>query len=436
MQEREARRALGDRILRDRILRGWGFASALFVGANLLALPLIETRSLADEPEYVSFVDAGIRAAYPDWKEPERRRLRWETRFMGMGKEALILPREQAYQGEHVNVSEHGFRHVRDQGPWPPSRDHYNLFFFGGSAGFGYHVRDEDTVASRLQEALGKREGRSVRVYNFARGGYAAEHQRLALSRLLALGHAPDMAVHLDGMNEFATGGGGPLLARVHTQPYQDDLRHPLRAWLAALPIVRALPARSAGLFGDAGRPVDALSAAEERERYDDADRDRRIIHHYFANMVATRTLGDVHGVESLFVWQPVPTYGYDLEHHANRGSFKNHTYSRYGYPRMAQRVRKGRTSPHFVWCADLQRGPRGAALRGSRALQPEAVAARGAVHRRCHHERQASPAATARSSEERRQLLNVRRITARGGAIVLDCRGGAHLRAQRRGRT
>jgi hypothetical protein len=234
------------------------------------------------------------------------------------------------------------------------------VFFFGGSTGFGYGVRDEDTVASRLQGQLVERARRPVRVYNFAHGGYDSRQERLALERLLALGYVPDLAIFLDGMNDFHTGPASSFVTRAATRTLEQTLRSPLRSWLAALPVVRAIPPRLRGratglLPGEASEPP--RTDAEERRRYDDGARHRRVIEAYLANLRVTRAIAAADRFDVLFVWQPVPNYHYDLSHHVARGAFGSHAYARYGYPAMARRVARGGIDPDFVWCADVQLG-------------------------------------------------------------------------------
>ncbi len=62
-------------------------------------------------------------------------------------------------------------------------------------------------------------------------------------------------------------------------------------------------------------------------------------------------------GVRAWFVWQPVPTYGYDLRYHPFAGpTFGRHWHSGYGYRRMAE-VARNKWEATFLWCADLQEG-------------------------------------------------------------------------------
>ena len=75
---------------------------------------------------------------------------------------------------------------------------------FGGSTAFGIGVPDDQTVASHLQTQLGTaRDGREVRVYNFGRGAYYSSQERALFERLIVAGYVPNLAIFLDGLNDF-----------------------------------------------------------------------------------------------------------------------------------------------------------------------------------------------------------------------------------------
>ena len=62
-------------------------------------------------------------------------------------------------------------------------------------------------------------------------------------------------------------------------------------------------------------------------------------------------------GVLPVFVWQPVPGYKYDLEHHLFVAP-DAYQKPRQFYQLMASRLREdrdGEFGPNFLWCADLQ---------------------------------------------------------------------------------
>src|SRR6185503_15185425 len=95
---------------------------------------------------------------------------------------------ERPFHGRFVNVSENGFRVSAQQGPWPPDADNFNIFLFGGSTTFGYGLPDSQTVASYLQDDLAARSSPHVRVYNFGRGSYVSEQERVLFEELLLAG--------------------------------------------------------------------------------------------------------------------------------------------------------------------------------------------------------------------------------------------------------
>jgi hypothetical protein len=64
--------------------------------------------------------------------------------------------------------------------------------------------------------------------------------------------------------------------------------------------------------------------------------------------------------VRPLFVWQPVPTYHYDLRYHLFGDlDFGVNNCSAFGYARMADRLRHAPPASDFLWAADVQEGVR-----------------------------------------------------------------------------
>jgi hypothetical protein len=61
------------------------------------------------------------------------------------------------------------------------------------------------------------------------------------------------------------------------------------------------------------------------------------------------------YGVRALFVWQPVPTYRYDLRFHLfGEFDFEQNNYAHFGYARLRERM--GATfGEDFLWLADMQ---------------------------------------------------------------------------------
>ena len=64
-------------------------------------------------------------------------------------------------------------------------------------------------------------------------------------------------------------------------------------------------------------------------------------------------------GVIPMFVWQPIPTYKYDISNHlfVSTGPWMRGSGARTkrGYQYVAESLRKGEPSLRFLWLADIQ---------------------------------------------------------------------------------
>ena len=224
--------------------------------------------------------DEDLARIYPGWSREEVTSLVQESRRRKLEYRAFSQFGEGRYAGRYVNVSEHGFRRSRAQGPWPMSPSATNLWIFGGSTTFGYGLPDDETVPSFVQQALARElPGATVAVYNFGQGFYYSS-QELALfySLLLSQDVLPTVAVFVDGVNES-----------MREPFYSEALRTMVRAPYLA-PYARV-------------RPVPLADGEQVVARYLE---NRRLIESWCA----------VHGIRPLFVWQPSPAWKYDLRYH------------------------------------------------------------------------------------------------------------------------
>jgi len=280
----------------------WLTASFCLLALNVLAAGVLFLWHPSADVEEPPYVEEALQRIYPDWSEEDRRVLRDENR-RDFQAEAMVQFREKQQTGRFSTVDRHGFRHGLEQGLWPPESRFFNIFVLGGSTAFGYGVPDEDTIPSQLQRLLGRVElARPPRVYNFGRGAFDSTMERILFDKLITLGPKPDLVVFLDGLNEFYWPDGPSPLTAHWTKRVQEALAHPFRAVVQSLPVMR---------------------------------------------------LADIPVV---MVWQPVPTYGYDLRHHVFDGSFGRHELTRTGYPRMRGRLRNDPLGENFFWCAEIQR--------------------------------------------------------------------------------
>jgi hypothetical protein len=306
--------------------------------------------------------NSSLRAVYPGMDAEAISQLIHETWSRPYAYEPFTQFKERPFHGRFVNVSEDGFRVSKDQGPWPPDPGNYNVFLFGGSTTFGYGVPDDQTVASYLQDDLRRATSATVCVYNFGRSSYVLEQERVLFEELLLAGTVPDLALFIDGLNEFAFPFGPAETQRL--QAVFDSKPDALDrwGWLESLPMTR---------LAHYSRRV-AVSAASHRRRsdprnteptaafddgkYHDPEVIAGVIARYLNNKKLTEAVARDYGTRAVFVWQPIPLYKYDLHHHLFATSdFGSNFFARYGYRYMADRMDEASVQGNFLWCADIQ---------------------------------------------------------------------------------
>jgi hypothetical protein len=330
-------------------------ACLLLVLTNAIAAGVLARRASKAIKVYPEYMHEALAIAYPDLSHSERAEFMRE-RSPSTTLEVLAQPHEAETSGTFVNVDSHGFRLGANQGPWPLSDEFFNVFVFGSSTAFGFGVADRDTISSYLQIELARLGlPKEPRTYNFGRAAFYSTPERLLFAKLLAFETAPDLAIFVDGMSEFFNQSDPPPWTLTATRAVSDRLAHPWRTALNTLALVRLrtqLVTRRVPLATLAGVQADHRFAPS-----DDPAMHNRVIDRYVSNKRITEALAAAYGVEATFVWQPTPTYRYDLRHHLFKGDFGHHQSSGHGYPRMAEFVRDQPLGENFLWCADIQEG-------------------------------------------------------------------------------
>ncbi len=304
--------------------------------------------------------------AYPDMAPEDVSHLLSETWSVPSVYEPYTLFKERPTAGKWVNVDPNGFRYVMNQGPWPPDPGNVNVFVFGGSTTYGYGVPDWETIPSHLQEILQEHVPKPVRVYNFGRGYYYSTQEKILLERLLGAGHVPHLAVFIDGVNDL-----GGTLDDDRPDMYQDILEYaflgPQQATapqnlLTRLPITRAINhiKLRAGIKKETPQqPQEQPSYGTEELRKYYAALFPRILDRYWANKKMIEAVCQTYRVIPLFVWQPGPTYKYDLRYHlfGNQSPPLAEDPRTFDYPWVAEEraANPDKFAERFVWLADLQ---------------------------------------------------------------------------------
>jgi hypothetical protein len=301
---------------------------------------------------------AKVALAYPGWQRQDLVELLRESERSATNEyEPYTEFRLRPQRGRFVNVSGEGYRLVRRQGPWPPARAAYNVFVFGGSTTFGMGVPDADTIPSLLADQVTHDAcGRQAYVYNFGRPGYLARQEAILYEQLLLRGAVPDLAIFVDGLNEFYV-WPRPLSAermRASLAGWGSGAAPRLLDWLCTLPLGRLAQALQARLAPD---------PPEWHARERDALPVERVIEDWKANARLVESVARAHGARCLFVWQPVPAYQYDSELNpffdSTSVDYQTAPRMRRGYELLDAERRRGDPVPGFLWLADLQQGRR-----------------------------------------------------------------------------
>ena len=288
--------------------------------------------------------------AYPGWTgEDVKTLLRETTRAREYEYEPFTGFRERPFHGQFVNIDAAGFRLSKDQAPWPPRPQAINVFVFGGSTTYGTRLPDDETIASYLQEfATADHPAPPVAIYNFARTAYFSSQERVLFQRLLSAGFVPNVAVFVDGLNEFLFADGRTLLD-FRFKSFMDG--KPESTTSAAIPMVQAARRLSAR-WSKPNSQSQAVAQADSALVQGAVDR-------YMANKRMIELIAAGFGVRILFVWQPVPTYNYDLQYHRfvqkSGGTWQHEQRCASGYPLMENLRAQGKLGSDVLWLADLQ---------------------------------------------------------------------------------
>lgn len=287
-----------------------------------------------------------LSAAYPGWAVKDRTELLQEVYGRVMNYEDYVMFREGALRGKYINVSENGFRQIQNQGPWPPNPENFNVFVFGGSTMFGSALPDEQTVPSRLQAVLAASTARRVCVYNFGTSFFYSTQERLLLERLLSQGFTPNVALFVDGLNDFIQADDTPAYRERFKAAFEQA--HQKRKLFAAL--ADQLPAARLA------QSIRARKKPEPEELTKETARAARTIITYRNNKAMIEALCHAKGVIPVFAWQPIPWYHYDLKYFLWYGTTaKPRMIHGLGYEQMHGIFEQGTLGANFLWCADLQ---------------------------------------------------------------------------------
>lgn len=254
--------------------------------------------------------------------------------------------------GRFVNIDPAGFRRSKDQGPWPPDSKNLNVFVFGGSTTFGYGVPDDHTVPSYLQPRVAPAaDGRRARVYNFGHSGFYSTQERILFERLVVAGHVPDVAIFIDGLNDFAAFNDEPMTALRLAYAFRSTDEGPVWTALRAIPLTTTV--LHAGRLLGLASPV-VIDEPPTPPAYDDVAYLRSVFDRWQRSKRVIEAIGATYGIRTVFVWQPVPTYKFPPGDAGKWVRIGGPGWALHGYPLVAKAIAEKPMTGEFIWCADL----------------------------------------------------------------------------------
>ena len=224
-----------------------------------------------------------------------------------------------------VQISPAGFRWGAEAQPWPPRKEDFVVFVFGGSTTFSYGLPNDATVVAQLQRELRQLwPDKRVQCYNFGRGFFFSTQERLLFELLLENGNIPDLAIFVDGVNDYFYATGKPRLT--------DELSRYVDGELAASPPPQPPDAKTK-----------ALAAAGVINRMRNHTR-------------LTGALGKAHNVATVFIGQPAPFHYYPKtpETYPFGVTAPGHYMCAEFYPEFLKAAERGEFGSAFIWCGDV----------------------------------------------------------------------------------
>ena len=326
----------------------------IMVGINFILFLIFLLRdTFRENPVVDKYDEIDIAELYPEKNKTEIDQLLHETWNRGFKYEAYTQFSEKTFEGKFVNVSDAGIRSNGTHQVWPPDKNNLNIFVFGGSTTFGYGVTDNETIPSRLQYHLSKFNKKIV-VYNFGRGFYYSTQEKILLEVLISQNIKCDIAIFLDGLNEFIHLEDEPIYTYHLKEIFLKDEASKSKNLFNEL--------ISESSYGRAQRFINKF-LNKSHNRINSLN-DNKILNpntgyflnRYFFNKKNIKNLAKIYGINCLFVWQPIPSYKYNQSYHPfAKNGYGIHEHSSNAYSEFKNKYLNDQIKQDFLWLGDIQ---------------------------------------------------------------------------------
>jgi hypothetical protein len=278
------------------LAQGW-----IIVGLSVVVLIGMEVtyrtqgalrRAVRDDARVLSPEDLDRSPLHPNadthwWADYAAGRPHWSVHFdpyRGIWADSIT--------GTYINIDSLGRRATYD--PTPVDEPVTDIWMFGGSAMWGYLVRDRYTIPSLVAEDLQRRGLGGVRVHNLAQSTFNLTQEVNSLILELRAGRVPDLVVFLDGNNEVAPAFQSREVGMILNQ---ERLTTRLNASPPGFLTVLATKLQLVQRLTPSPSPPEGL---------DDAPLCAEIAWQYANLTDVARGLGSSYGFASRFYWQPM----------------------------------------------------------------------------------------------------------------------------------
>jgi lysophospholipase L1-like esterase len=293
------------------------------------------------------------RPLYPDFTEKEILDIIDETGGAHFTYTPYSQFKYKPYKGKYLNISPEGYRLVKNQCPWPLNKNYINVFVFGGSTTYGVRLTDSQTIPSYLQEYFSNSSfDKNICVYNYGRGYYFSSLEQVLFAKRIREAVVPDLAIFIDGLNDLTYTDEAPIFTK-HFEEFVEILESG-KLYLYSLPVTRWINHLTGKFTKTPVNEMYALKDNDEKEHSLEAIKER--VHRYIRNKKIIEGVARAFDVKTLFVWQPVPYYKYDLQYHLfAEKEFKTDYIYKLGYPYMKEYAKRHNLGNNFLWIADMQ---------------------------------------------------------------------------------
>lgn len=271
------------------------------------------------------FPQVDFRPLYRDFSNADIDQLQRETFAVRYVYAPFVQFRALPMNTKYVQLTADGVRLPGRSQPWPPRERDFAVFVFGGSTVFGNNLAPDQTVPAQLERELRERfPTADVVVYNLGCGYYYSSQERALFNHLLERGTKPDLAIFVDGLNDFLTPLGIPKFTREFFRHSAPDLAIPdPPAWDHPLQRRRAV---------------------------------FNVLQRYQENVKLISAAASAYDIDTIFVGQPVPYFQHteDERIYPFQKDRQLDQLCRSGYPIFARLAEEGSFGESFIWAGDV----------------------------------------------------------------------------------